>query len=401
MTAADALKSLTDPANGNATGARGTITALREDGNVNVRLGGPNGVMLPGIPCSAQYVGRAIGDTVQLVQFNNTWIVMAAIGPDSETKTPTVKAQAKYQYNLMNNQITDTQPTTLWVGQDTTHTNTLPMSVVAGYWTGSKNLLTTTSVGHSLSPIYLRVARSTDTVGTNGPITVQVLPHNSDALPTTSIVPVNGFSTLLVNLEVGEQKDVQLPADWVAGITAGSPTIRGFMFIPGQFKEASSPQDQTYVILSPSTGGITLGQWTPWAPVWSCSSGANPSIGNGSIVGRYSVDANKTVTGVGQITCGSTTTFGGGPHQLTYPVPPRIGSPDMVCQLRISGLPGPLALVGQGVVSDNVHMNLQCQTSATNGALQTINNTATPTVIPTGGLSASTIIRVNFIYEAA
>lgn len=49
--------------------------------------------------------------------------------------------------------------------------------------------------------------------------------------------------------------------------------------------------------------------WTSYTPSWTAVSGTNPSIGNGTITGRYAV-YGKTMFLFIQMTCGSTTTFG-------------------------------------------------------------------------------------------
>lgn len=58
--------------------------------------------------------------------------------------------------------------------------------------------------------------------------------------------------------------------------------------------------------------------WQSYTPSWT-SSGTNPSIGNGSIVGAYS-QAGKLVNFRAQVTIGTTTTFGTGVYFLTTPV---------------------------------------------------------------------------------
>lgn len=390
MTAVDQAAALAAPVPGNAISNRGQVTAVREDGNVNVRIGA---AFYPGIPCFENYTNRQVGDWVQVLQAGGVAVVLGVLGPDPEMEIPLVKPSTVYLYQLLTSIIFNTNPTTLWVGQDPNNLVSPPTELVLGYHSGSTNLLTTSTTGHSSSPIYLTVARTADSIGQDGPIAVRVYPHNSDVLSTTTVTPLTSFSSLIVNLEVGERKDIQLPADWVAGITASTPTIRGFVLVPGQFEEPNRPVDTTFAVLSRTTGGISFGQWQAWQPIWSAASGTNPAIGNGTITGRY-VQVGKTVTFTAQITAGSTTTFGttSGGYQLTYPVPPRVGSPDMVCFLRLGGIG---SWLGQGVVADSVHMNLQAATSTTDGRLNAITSTS-----PVAMTSAVTI-RVNGTYEAA
>lgn len=60
------------------------------------------------------------------------------------------------------------------------------------------------------------------------------------------------------------------------------------------------------------------GLWVPYTPVWTSSSGAAPSLGNGTLTGTYkrnggSITARWTLIG------GSSTTWGGGQHQISMP----------------------------------------------------------------------------------
>lgn len=395
MTAADALSQLLTPANGNATGARGTITALREDGLVNVMV--QNVSFIPGVPCITPYEDRKVGDDVQVLQIGNTWVVVGPLGPDSTTTTPLITKQYAYEYNLNTDLVFDTQPSTLFIGQRPDNASSPPVEMAVSYWTGSKNVLTSACVGHSQSPIYLTVARTADSIGQDSRITIQVLPHNSDVIPVGSaIAPLTSFSTLLVNLEVGERRDIQLPADWVAAITASPPTIKGFVFVPGQVREASQPIDTTYAILSGITGGITFGQWQAWQPVWTCVSGTQPAVGTGgAITGRY-VQVDKTVHFTAQITLGTSPTLGTTAYRITYPVPPRIGSPDMVCLLRLSGLASGASVLGDATVNDNTTLNLQMPTTTANSALIGLTGAG-----PGQALQAGSIIRIIGTYEAA
>lgn len=62
-----------------------------------------------------------------------------------------------------------------------------------------------------------------------------------------------------------------------------------------------------------------LSTWqTDWTPTWTGGT-TNPTIGNGSIVGRY-ISAGKLVHWYAEITIGSTTTLGTGVYSLDLPV---------------------------------------------------------------------------------
>lgn len=57
--------------------------------------------------------------------------------------------------------------------------------------------------------------------------------------------------------------------------------------------------------------------WTAYTPSWTAST-TNPTLGNGTLVGRY-MQAGKYVTFSIVLTMGSTTTFGTGTYALSLP----------------------------------------------------------------------------------
>ncbi|WP_371528369.1 hypothetical protein OG302_22265 [Streptomyces sp. NBC_01283] len=54
-----------------------------------------------------------------------------------------------------------------------------------------------------------------------------------------------------------------------------------------------------------------FGAWTSWTPGWLAEGGAAPTIGNGTLTGRY-LKIGRTVDWVLQLSWGSTTAAGGG-----------------------------------------------------------------------------------------
>lgn len=74
--------------------------------------------------------------------------------------------------------------------------------------------------------------------------------------------------------------------------------------------------------LSAAAGDIA-GAWQTYTPVWTGST-SNPSIGNGSIAGRYQ-RIGKTVKAQIQVAVGSTTTYGSGQFRWSLPVAPKSG----------------------------------------------------------------------------
>lgn len=73
-----------------------------------------------------------------------------------------------------------------------------------------------------------------------------------------------------------------------------------------------------------------LGPWTAYTPVWS-SSGTQPALGNGTIVGAYR-QVGKTVDVVARLLMGSTSTFGTGSYFISLPtsLPAKSASPRAV-----------------------------------------------------------------------
>jgi hypothetical protein len=81
--------------------------------------------------------------------------------------------------------------------------------------------------------------------------------------------------------------------------------------------------------LTASGGGGSVGSWTSYSPAWTVSSGTNPSIGNGTITGRYvqhGSGADSLIIATAKITIGSTTTVGSGAYRVSLPV--AVSAPD-------------------------------------------------------------------------
>ena len=68
----------------------------------------------------------------------------------------------------------------------------------------------------------------------------------------------------------------------------------------------------------------SVGAWTTYVPAWT-STGTAPAIGNGTITGA-SMTHGKTTFVRGQITMGSTTTFGTGTYSVSVPTAATAGS---------------------------------------------------------------------------
>jgi hypothetical protein len=60
-----------------------------------------------------------------------------------------------------------------------------------------------------------------------------------------------------------------------------------------------------------------FGAWTVYAPTWTAST-TNPSLGNGTLAGRY-VRIGRTITVAIKLTTGTTTTYGSGSYRWALP----------------------------------------------------------------------------------
>lgn len=67
----------------------------------------------------------------------------------------------------------------------------------------------------------------------------------------------------------------------------------------------------------------TLGAWTTYAPTWTAST-TNPSLGNGTLTGSYTM-TRGLVVGRFKLSVGTTTTLGSGAWAIGVPLPPASG----------------------------------------------------------------------------
>ena len=124
--------------------------------------------------------------------------------------------------------------------------------------------------------------------------------------------------------------------------------------------------------------------WTAYTPTWTAAT-TNPTLGNGSIVGRYR-QIGKTVTFSVALTIGSTTNIGQGAYGFGLPVASRSVNECVVVAFQ----DGPLyPLMGRANQSDATKVVLYVV-----GTGQAVNHTNTS---PANG----TVIRITGTYEAA
>jgi hypothetical protein len=61
-----------------------------------------------------------------------------------------------------------------------------------------------------------------------------------------------------------------------------------------------------------------FGAWSTYTPTWTAT-GSNPSLGNGTLTGRYLQVGRRYDVHI-ELTCGSTTTYGSGNYSFSLPV---------------------------------------------------------------------------------
>lgn len=82
----------------------------------------------------------------------------------------------------------------------------------------------------------------------------------------------------------------------------------------------------------PGAGLTDLWVWNIFTPTWTAST-TNPSLGNGTISGRYLV-MEKMCVALVRIVMGSTTTYGTGNWRITLPIAPASQNYDFPGQAR-------------------------------------------------------------------
>lgn len=129
--------------------------------------------------------------------------------------------------------------------------------------------------------------------------------------------------------------------------------------------------------------------WRTYTPSWTAAT-TNPTIGNGTISGRYWRSGN-TVGFIAQVTAGSTTTFGSGQMRLSWPVTARTSSPDQSCNVFLFDNSS-----GQG------YMGL-CTMGATEGGLNVQGTADLDNITATSPFTFATsdVIRAWGTFEAA
>ncbi|MFD5384235.1 hypothetical protein ACFWMG_04560 [Streptomyces sp. NPDC127074] len=146
------------------------------------------------------------------------------------------------------------------------------------------------------------------------------------------------------------------------------------------------------------TAGATEMPWATFTPTWTVSSGTNPSLGNGTLAGRYWRHGSH-ITGTINLTIGSTTSLGSGNY--FWQLPTNISSSGLIgaCAAQILTAAGP-RWGGQGVVSSTDTNRIGAYMPNTAGDCSLIRTSASK-ASPSGAFVSGDQLRLTFQYEAA
>ena len=145
-----------------------------------------------------------------------------------------------------------------------------------------------------------------------------------------------------------------------------------------------------------ATGTFSSGAWTTYTPVWTAST-TNPTIGNGTLQGRY-IELGSAVFGEVRIVAGSTTNRGSGTYAISLPFSSVGYNHQPIGQITIRDNSASIIFVGTAVITEGdygkFYLLMHSQTAVYDeGSGATHEN---PVFI-----SASDTILVTFMYEKA
>lgn len=195
-------------------------------------------------------------------------------------------------------------------------------------------------------------------------------------------------------------------ADWrLATVTAvGAGTVTADGIVCRCLETYSMPLVGDLIIITQSSSGNWLAAGrtaaaTPpamvtYTPTWTATT-TNPTIGNGTLSGRYWQDG-PTVRGVINLTIGSSTGLGSGNYLWQLPTN-VIGLID-ICPAQVITAAG-ARWAGQGVISptDTNKVGVFMPTAAGNGALVRV---SAGTANPAGAFATGDQLRISFQYGA-
>lgn len=130
--------------------------------------------------------------------------------------------------------------------------------------------------------------------------------------------------------------------------------------------------------------------WTAYTPAWTAT--ANPSLGNGTLVGQY-IKIGRTCTVTVFLTTGSTTTYGTGTYLFSLPF---AAASSAVSYLGAARLGGTAIWLGHAVVpTGDTRATVTFDTSATNTRGTNMTGSSPET------LAAGATFRFSLTYQTA
>ncbi|TVL89733.1 hypothetical protein [Streptomyces sp. SAJ15] len=196
-------------------------------------------------------------------------------------------------------------------------------------------------------------------------------------------------------------------ADWqTATVTAvGAGTVDCGTVTARRMDSYQNPAIGDRIVLTQSGNGnwAALGRlsgsaeaaFSTFTPTWTVTSGTNPTLGNGTLSGRYWRHGSNVV-GTINLTIGSTTSLGSGNY--FWQLPTSVAGLIAVCPAQI--LTSSQRWAGQGIVSstDTNRIGVYMPSAAGNGELIRVSATKAS---PNGAFASGDQVRVTFQYEAA
>ncbi|MEU6496452.1 hypothetical protein ABZ890_39750 [Streptomyces sp. NPDC046984] len=212
------------------------------------------------------------------------------------------------------------------------------------------------------------------------------LPSNAQVLADISIGPSQSSVT---NANIVDIRNYSVAA---GGIVPLSSSLDMNHPAPGQFRYLMDTDRILYGKQDGTSGEVAKvpGAWTSYTPAWTGST-TNPSIGNGTLTGRYT-KLGPTVMCEIFLIPGSTTTFGSGTYLLSVPFA-KATATEAVGAARLTA--GSVFL-GHCILGSGANtMNVTFPNQSNNGLGQNWGNTVPAT------FAAGHTLRMSITYEAA
>lgn len=160
---------------------------------------------------------------------------------------------------------------------------------------------------------------------------------------------------------------------------------------PGDLIAVTVSGAGSWICWGRTTTTPTDAPWTSYAPTWGAG-GTNPTLGNGTLTGRYAL-IGKTCHIAIRLVPGSTTTFGAGTYTFTAPF---TAADDIVEYVGGARLSAGSTYIGQSVLGTNTNaINATFPTAATPASATNI-SPVTPVT-----LAAGHILRITLTYQTA